>query len=336
MLEELRKWGVKLKEGYQLAHNFHYEHSEALPKEVKKIVFVGMGGSGIAGRIAKTILEKKLEIPLFVADGFDLPLFVDSQTFVIVSSYSGDTWETVSILSKLIEKFIPTLLLTTGGKAAEIVEEKNIPFILLPQSLQPRFALGHMLGIILTLLDLMELYPDGKKNVEIMEKDAAIYIPKFEEASFFDDFLKFLDKDEKLHIWGVSGDSDSSAYRAQSQFNENSKIRAVTFYFPELAHNLLASFEGRTEQDKILFFQSEFLPSRVELAIDSICEILKEKGVSLYKVPILGDNWVSQLLSMILWGDYASYYLAKKRGIDPIPVKLIEEYKERFSRKKLK
>jgi len=64
MLDEITLWPKKLKDGLDIAHNFHYEHKAQLPKNIKKILFVGMGASGISGRIIKTFLDKKSKIPV--------------------------------------------------------------------------------------------------------------------------------------------------------------------------------------------------------------------------------------------------------------------------------
>jgi len=53
-----------------------------------------------------------------------------------------------------------------------------------------------------------------------------------------------------FHVWGVAGDSDSVAFRVQTQFNENSKVQAVTSQLPELCHNLLVGF---TEEKQNVF-----------------------------------------------------------------------------------
>ena len=188
MLEELNLWTKKIKDGLQIAHDFHFEHSAQLPKKIKKIAFFGMGGSGIAGRIVKTFLDKKCEIPSFVIDSPELPDFIDTDTLAFVISYSGNTWETLDALNQLTEKFIPTIVMSHGGKAAQIAESKNLQYILLPESPQPRAALGNFLGLILGLLDLMGIFP-GKEILDAFIKHVDVYLPKLEEGkAYFADF----------------------------------------------------------------------------------------------------------------------------------------------------
>lgn len=334
MLEEVTLWPKKLKDGLDLAHNFHFKFSAQLPKEITKILFVGMGGSGIAGRIVKTFLDKKSNTPSFIIDYPELPAFVDTATLAIVASYSGNTWETVTVLKQLVEKGIPTIVIAHGGEAAEIAEGKNIPFVLLPTSKMPRSALGNFLGFMLGLLDLMKIIP-GKQICKEFEKQLSLYLPKFEsDSKYFNDFLDHVNSCDDFHLWGVSGDSAAFVYRAQTQFNENSKVHATTSYFPELNHNLLVGFETRKTPQIVIFFATEFVTSDIIKSVDVVTELLKEKGTVLYKPPVLGDTWEGQLFHIVLWADFASYYLGKSRGVNVEQVKIIEELKLRLKKTK--
>lgn len=335
MINELTLWSKKLKDGLDLAHNFYFENSSRLPKNINKIAFFGMGGSGIAGRIIKTFLDKKSNIPAFVIDSPEVPKYIDTNTLCFVVTYSGNTWETINALDSLTENFIPTIVISHNGQALKTAEAKNLPFILLPNSSQPRAALGHFLGIILGLLDLMKII-NGKEIIETFIKQANLYIPKFEAESYFNEFLYACNGYESFHIWGIAGDSAEFAYRAQTQFNENSKVRAVYSSFPECCHNLLAGFTDCKEKPFVLIFSSDFLSTNLEKAVEATSEILKEIGAVLYKAPVLGNNWEGQLFHMILWSDFASYYLGKKRGANTVEVKLIEQLKAKHKTKGIK
>jgi glucose/mannose-6-phosphate isomerase len=340
MLKDFTLWPQKLKDGLALSKDFHKEYGSQFRQKFTKIAFVGMGGSGIAGRIIKTFLDKKCNIPSFIIDSPEVPAFVDTETLTFVISYSGNTWEVNTALETLSEKFIPMIVISKGGKTAETAEAKNLPYILLPESMQPRSALGHFLGIILGILELLGIMVTEEIIKEFL-KQSDLYIRKFtDDENYFKDFLYKINDYDFVHIWGVSSDSAAFAYRAQTQFNENSKIQAVSSIFPECCHNLLAGFTDCKEKCKIrpfvMFFNTEFLPTKLNSAVLATCEILKEEGVILYKPPVLGDNWEGQLFHMILWSDFASYYLGKHRGVEIAPVKLISKLKEKHSKMGIK
>lgn len=335
MLKELSLWTAKLKEGMQLAHSFYDAHGSVLPKSIKRIVFVGMGGSGIAGKILQTFLSRSINIPVYVISSSTLPGYVDAQTLAIVMTYSGNTWEALAVLDQLTEKFIPTMVIAHGGTAIEKAAAKNLPYILLPKSLAPRVSLGHYLGFLCGLFDLIGILA-GKDTVDQWVKDSEIYVPLFQDKAYFKEFLALCDGHEFFHVWGVTDDSASVAYRAATQFNENSKLQAVYSEFPELAHNLLVGLGQPKNSPLVLFFHTDYLPAHMSAAIQTICEILRERRVILYKPPVLGDTFESQLFIMILWADFASYHLGHARGVDIERVQIIEELKQRQKMKNLK
>ena len=335
VLKDITMWPEKLKEGLTLGISFYESNQARLPKKFKKIAFVGMGGSGIAGRILKTFFERKDGITVVIIDSPEIPSNIDAETLAIVVTYSGNTWESVDALQILADKFIPTIVLSHGGRASELAEHKNIPLGILPQSATPRSALGNFLGFMCGLFDSMSVL-DGCKLVASFCKHADTYIPKFVDPSFFKEFLYAANGTDFFHVWGVSGSSAAFAYRAQTQFNENSKIQAVFSAFPELTHNLVVGFSKCQLKPLVVFFYTDFLPTHMHVAIQSTCEILKEKGVVLYKAPIFGDNLEEQLFNIILWSDFASCYLGKAREVEIDSVKIIEDLKDRYKRNGIK
>ncbi len=334
MLKELSLWATKLKDGKQLAHSFYQDYQATLPKHIKKIAFVGMGGSGVAGRIMKTFLDRKPGITSFIIDTPIVPAAIDAETLAIVVSYSGQTWETLDVLDELIQKFIPTIVLANGGTAVQKAELKDLPFVLIPKSLSPRSALGLFLGFLSELFCLMGILSVRKGDQWI--KDAEKYVPSFIEGHFYKDFLYAANGYDVMHVWGVAGDSTAAAYRATTQFNENSKMQAVFNEFPELCHNLVVGFEQFKLNPLVVMFYTDFLPAHMSIAIQAISEILHEKRVVLYKPPVFGDTFESQLFNMILWADFASYHLGQARGVNVERVALIEELKKRQTDKGIK
>lgn len=333
MLKDLTLWPQKLKDGLQLSKDFMSQYEKRIPKNIKKIAFVGMGGSGIAGRIVKTFLDKKEGLSTYIIDSCELPAGIGSDTLVIVISYSGNTWETLDVLARLAEKFIPTIVVAHGGKAVEYAEKKNIPFALVPTSISPRSALGHFLGFLLGFFDEIGLL-EGNRKIDAFCKHAECYIPKFTQESFFKDFLYAVNGYDFFHVWGISGSSAAFAYRAQTQFNENSKVQAVCSTFPELNHNLINGFESFKSNPCVIFFLTDFLSVKLQAAIDATSEILQEKRVVLYKPPVFGNTLEEQLFNIVLWSDFASYYLGKVRGVVVDDVQIIERLKEKLKTKR--
>jgi glucose/mannose-6-phosphate isomerase len=325
-------WPEKLSTGLELAQDFWKQFGPRFSKPIKKIAFVGMGGSGIAGRIIKTLLDKKSSVTTLVIDGPELPMSLDAETLAIVVSYSGNTWETLDAFDALMKRFVPTIVLAHGGLALELAELKNLPFVIVPAALSPRASLGYMLGIMLGLFDSLGLL-QGTKLVDRWINHAHTYLPKYSQQQHFQNFLNLAVSQEMFHIWGVSGDSAACAYRAQTQFNENAKVQAVFSVIPELCHNLIVGFSDCNKVPLVVMTSTAFLPLHLELAVEAISETLTQKGVHLYKVHVLGDTFEDQLFDIILWADFASYYLGLTKGVDVVSVKIIEQLKQTHKQK---
>ena len=326
MLNESMKWSEKLLEGYDLGQDFCRLNKLSLPSKIKRIVFVGMGASGISGKIFQTFFEKKSKISVVTIDSCELPKSIDAESLVIVMSYSGNTWEALAVLKESLDRFLPTMVLAHGGKAAEIAQLRNVPLLLMPFSSAPRAALGHYLGIFCALFHSLNLL-DGKFLLDQWVGHARRYLPQLSEQRFYDEFVALALDQDFFHIWGIRGYTDAVAFRAQTQFNENSKIGAVYSVFPEVCHNLIVGMTKFNKKPLAVIFSTDFLPLSLTTGLEVATDILKESGVVLYKTPVLGDTLEGQVFNIVLWSDFASNYLALARGVDALPVHVIDQLK---------
>ena len=94
-------------------------------KEINNILICGLGGSGIGGTILSDIVNDKIAVPIIISKDYSIPNFVNSHTLVIVSSYSGNTEETIYALEKCQNKRAEIIIITSGGKLSVIAEKNN-------------------------------------------------------------------------------------------------------------------------------------------------------------------------------------------------------------------
>jgi len=66
--------------------------------EINSVVIAGMGGSAIGGDVVSILEKDNINIPFTVSRGYSIPNWVNENTLVICSSYSGNTEETLSVL----------------------------------------------------------------------------------------------------------------------------------------------------------------------------------------------------------------------------------------------
>ena len=111
--------------------------------KIHRVVIMGMGGSAIGGDITRLILQNELKIPMYICRNYKLPNWVNNNSLVICSSYSGNTEETLSALNKCLEKNAEVAIVCSGGKLKDLALEKDLNHIIIPGGHPPRAMFGY-------------------------------------------------------------------------------------------------------------------------------------------------------------------------------------------------
>ena len=93
---------------------------------VRNILISGLGGSGIGGTILANVLRDDIAVPIIVSKEYQIPAFVNENTLVIISSYSGNTEETLSALMQAFKKEAQIVCITSGGLIKEYAETNEL------------------------------------------------------------------------------------------------------------------------------------------------------------------------------------------------------------------
>src|SRR5213596_1746054 len=134
--------------------------------DVRNITVIGMGGSAIGGDLAAALLAEELKVPMSVHRDYGLPAFVGRDSLVIVSSYSGNTEETLSGFEEARKRGAKILAITTGGKLVELARASNYPVITFSYKARPRATLGYSLGLVLGALSRLGFVRDLGDDIE--------------------------------------------------------------------------------------------------------------------------------------------------------------------------
>jgi glucose/mannose-6-phosphate isomerase len=121
------------------------------------------------------------------------------------------------------------------------------------------------------------------------------------------------------------------ARRWKTQFNENSKNWAFFEVFPELIHNAIVGYPFPSQAKKRLFTILLRVPSlnqRIKVQYEAVIKILEENELPYEVIDGAGENTFTQVLGLILLGDFTSYYLAILNRVDPTPVPVIDFIKQ--------
>ncbi len=304
------------------------------PMDIKadfdKIVICGMGGSAIGGDIIRDCIIGSVKCPVFVQRFPDLPKWVDDRTLVIISSYSGNTGETISMYNQATERGCRIVIMTSGGMLMENGIRNGDYIVKLSPGFQPRCALGSMLGHLANIVDRL----CGTDSVGEIRR----FLPRMFELR---DALSS-PGGEAERIAHAIGDYApviyatpgiyASAIRWRSQINENSKMLTFTGSVMEFSHSEVSGWLAGNSMKKCLpvfLYEVGASEDTVKLADASIAA-LKDSGQDLLVVPIEGCTPLERTLTAVMIGDYVSLYLAYQHGVDPFTIEAINKFKSRL------
>ena len=289
---------------------------------VNSIIITGMGGSAIAGDVLRSYLSEITNLRVEVNRGYKLPRWADENTLVIVSSYSGNTEETISAYKNAMKKKCKVLGIATGGKIKEMFEKNNHAFLKLPKGMQPRNAICYSFFTMLKVLENSGMVP--KQTQYIKETVKALQKPMLRTAA--KDLAKSLVG--KVPLIYSSEKLKVVAYRWKCEFNENAKIHAFSGTLPELNHNELVGFTKRLADFHVIFLKDQDDDKHIKKRIAITKKLVKHYNVPVTEIGIAGPDRLTRMFSAIFMGDMTSYYLALEYGTDPTPVEIIERLKE--------
>ncbi len=299
--------------------------------KVNSIVLSGLGGSAISGDLVQNFLKDDLHIPFVVNRNYSLPAFANESTLVIVSSYSGNTEETVSVLKEALQKKFQIICITTGGKVAELAHENNLPVVKLQKGFQPRYALGLSFFSLIRIFQELNFIDKQdsfvKKIISLWKTKGTEYSNENNKASdFAQKMIGFIPV-----IYSASDFTSAAGYRLKSQFNENSKMHAFHNSFPEMNHNEIIGWETFSEDNfsaKVINIFDEDYHPQVKKRFEIINTLLQEKKIDSLTLKSSEENFKIRLLDLIFLCDWITYYASIFRGNDPSEINYINYLKE--------
>ena len=289
------------------------------------ILIGGLGGSGIGGRIVKSLFVNEFPIPVESLADYSLPAYVNEKTLVILGSYSGNTEETLQMFEEAKAKNCTMLILTSGGKLKELAAENNIHTCVIETGFQPRMALGFSLTYLILIFG------------ELMNKDVETELQKVAESvkdsqPFQDDaeqvFNTIKSKVNKKYIALTDGLLEPIGIRFCQQIQENAKHECFQHTLPEMNHNVIESYYGQMES--VFFFIHVNDNNRVASRFDFLNNLLEVENNKI--VPVLLDEFSITLVYQTIYTlDWLSIFIADFRRVDSLNVPNIMSLKEFLS-----
>ena len=304
--------------------------------DVRNVTVLGMGGSAIGAEFAGALLLDELKVPLAVHRDYGLPAYVGRDSLVIASSYSGNTEETISGFAEAKKRGAKLLVVTTGGRLGADAKTMGLPLITFDYKAQPRAALGYSLAMVLGILGKLGFARDLSSDVDRALTDLAKLEERVHEGARTNDAKKLaLELYGKIPVAFGAGVMGVMARRVKDQWNENAKNWGAFDVMSELNHNAVVGFPHppiARDALVVLLLRSQRDNARHQVRFDVTRELLDRAQIPNRTLEFPGSSMLSEVLQMVLFTDYVSFYVALLNGADPSPVKSIDYLKDRLAK----
>ena len=333
MLTKIKDLPLQIKDAWKIVQ------AATLPPtygDVRNITILGMGGSAIGGEFAGALLADELKVPFNVHRDYGIPGYVGRDSLVIVSSFSGNTEETLSGFDEAKKRGAKILAITTGGKVAAEAKALRLPLITFSYRAQPRAALGYSLTLVLGALGKLGLARDMGKEIDAALTDLAKLEERVHEGARTNDAKKLAaELYGRIPVVFGAGAMGVMARRVKDQWNENAKNWAHYDVMSELNHNAVVGFPHppiARDAQTVLLLRSRRDNPRHQVRFDVTKELLDRAQIPHRDLEFEGASLLSEIVQLIYFTDYVSFYVALLNGVDPSPVASIDYLKDRLAK----
>lgn len=322
--------GIVEKQWQQLEQEFNMPELQFAPEN---IVFAGMGGSALAAQLAVT--WPGFNIPFVITRDYTVPKYTSEKTLFIASSYSGNTEETIEALAIAEQNNAYIVVITAGGKLAEIAKEKNYPYLILPKVTQPRYATFYSFKALITILQATNLLDKALADkelagaIKLLKNVAQQWRPDIAAANNYAKQLALEVVGKSIVVYG-GPQTYPAAYKWKISFNENAKNIAWVGQYPEFNHNEFLGWTSHPLEKPyaVIDLRSSFEHPRVQKRFELSARLLSGRRPAPLVVEAQGENILEHMLWLVMLGDFASIYTAILNGLNPTPIDLIEKFKK--------
>lgn len=318
----------QIREAITIGESTSFKQTE---KEISAVLVCGLGGSGIGGKIVSFLLKNDLKVPFLCINDYEIPNWVNENTLVIASSYSGNTEETLWALTACEKRGSEIAVITSGGDALEKAKANNWNHFVVPGGEQPRAMLAYSIVQQLYILNRYNLIADqqledlGLVPNFLDETEEGLQNEAMEIAKSFAG---------KRAVIYAGNDFEGVAVRWRQQINENSKELCWHHVFPEMTHNELVGWSGGSPNEVPIFLSSEYNHPRTNHRWKISKEIIAKYTDTILETTAKGTSKVAQNFYLIHLGDWTSYFISEIKNIDANEVDVIVHLKSEMAKMK--
>jgi len=293
--------------------------------QFRNIIAGGLGGSGIGSRIAKVLFSEILPLPMEVISDYNLPAYADDKTLVVLSSYSGNTEETLAMFDAAFAKGCTIICITTGGKLMAKATAQGIKIYGAVPGFQPRMALGYPLSTLILLLGELcgKDFSQELRKISDKVSNSAFYTER--GKAIFDPYSKVIGK---KFVFITDQYLEPVALRTCQQIQENAKGEAFLIVVPESNHNVIETFYGSFNTNFVLLHSNKH--PRVKLRFDFLRSHFTAKSYT-FTEQIISDFNMETCYETIYMMDWFTLWLAdakKQNSIGIANINALKKYLE--------
>jgi len=288
----------------------------------------GMGGSAISANIVAGCCSRYSDITMSMNRSPIVPRWVGKNTLSIISSYSGNTEETLEMYDKCKEYESPIIVITAGGKIKEMAQKDGYQILPVPSGFEPRYSAGYMVGYIGAIMasighpefkeklkDCLPSLENYRNYLEIPGSTAHLLAKKYSDC---------------VPVLCTENKFKPVSLRWRAAFNENAKTICFETSLSEFNYfetTPWASYKGNRMRLIVLTGEDDlFDGGLVKTAVNNI----ESLGFPFDFIAVGGESHEERLFRALILGDYLTVYIAEAAGIDPEITPVISELKRRI------
>ena len=336
MLGRVIGFPAQMEAAWKIGAEFASSVEPLRAKSFQRVVVCGMGGSAIGGDLARSFLGERARVPIVSCRDYVLAANVARNALVVVSSYSGNTGETLSAYDGARAQGAEVIAITSGGQLAERCARDRVPVCRIPGGMPPRSAIAYSLLPMLHLLRAagVAAFEDREYEEALgMARDRCdAYGPARSDNAAIE-LARGLHR-RTAFVYAAPGLLEGVARRWACQINENAKTLAHFAFFPELNHNEIVGWEvgeHLMSHGVILSLEDREDHPMTRRQADVGLSLVGSHASRVERLETSAGGRLSRMLAMLLLGDFMSVYLAYLNGVDPTPVDKIVELKRQLA-----
>lgn len=300
--------------------------------EIKNIVFCGMGASVYGALVLKAMAGREMPLPSEVISDYFLPDYVDSNTLVVLTSYSGTTEEVLSCAKEAKVKNAKMIVLTKGGQLAKFAEDNSLPAYIFDGKLNPagapRFGCGYTILGLIGLLNKIGIFEISEHEISDAISRLKEKIGEMKSQAQQDSFLF----SEKIPVVFAAEHLSGNAQIMRNQFNETSKAFSSYYLLPDLNHHLMEGLQfPKNAPLRFLILNTKNFSAKIQKRIELTTDVIKQNKHEVHEFKTNGQTIYDDFFEVLQYGSFLTLYLGLAYDQNPAINPWVDYFKNKLA-----